>query len=42
MVGLADPTLETFTIMAEGKAAIEFRIQATENERMWNTTERLS
>jgi hypothetical protein len=29
-----DPTLETFTIMAEGdKAAIEFRIQATENDR---------
>jgi predicted N-acetyltransferase YhbS len=29
-----DPTLETFTIMAEGdKAALEFRIQATENDR---------
>ena len=29
-----DPTLETFIVMAEGdKAAIEFRIQATENER---------
>ncbi len=29
-----DPTLETFTIMVDGdKAAIEFRIQATENAR---------
>lgn len=29
-----DPTLETLTIMADGdKAAVEFRIQATENDR---------
>lgn len=29
-----DPTMETFTIMADGdKAAIEFRIQATEHDR---------
>jgi len=34
MVAWPDPALETFTILAEGdKVAIEFRIQATENDR---------